>query len=103
MQMVTTIINMADNNTFSFNMCNVGIISDFKKKTQNFSNSVKQNTLSTFEFIALNIVSATFLLVCFLSLNKSTCQTRTSFCWKMKFSKWATHIKYEITKLSNFF
>ena len=80
MQMVTTIINMADNNTFSFNMCNVGIISDFKKKTQNFSNSVKQNTLSTFEFIALNIVSATFLLVCFLSLNKSTYQT-----WKNVF------------------
>ena len=71
--MVTTIVTMVDNNTFSFNMCNFGIISDFKKKTQNFSNSVKQNTLSKFEFIALNVVSATLLLVFFWSLNKSTC------------------------------
>ena len=31
--MVTTIVKIADNNTFSFNMCNFGIISDFKKKT----------------------------------------------------------------------
>ena len=63
--MVTTIVTMADNNTFSFNMCNFGIISDFKKKTQNFSNSVKQNTFSKFEFIALNVVSAALLLVFF--------------------------------------
>ena len=34
--MVTTVVNMADNNSFSFNMCNFGTISDFKKKTQNF-------------------------------------------------------------------
>ena len=34
--MVTTIATMADNNTLSFNMCNFEIISDFKKKTQNF-------------------------------------------------------------------
>ena len=74
--MINSIVTMADNNTFSFNMCNFGIISDFKKKTQNFSNSVKQNTLSKFEFIALNVVSATLLLVFFWSLNKSTCQTR---------------------------
>ena len=33
--MVATIVTMADNNTFSFSMCNFGIISDFKKKTQN--------------------------------------------------------------------
>ena len=33
--MVTTIVTMADNNIFSFNMCDFGIISDFEKKTQN--------------------------------------------------------------------
>ena len=85
--MVTTIATMADNNTFSFNMCNFGIISDFKKKTQNSPNSAKRNTFSKFEIIALKFVSATFLLVCFLSLNKSTSQTRKNFYWKMKFLK----------------
>ena len=71
--MVTTIIIMADNSNFSFNICNFGIISNFKKITRIFSNSVKRNTFSKLEFIALKVASATFLLVCFLRLNKSTC------------------------------
>ena len=73
--MVTTIATIADNNTFSFIVCNFGIMSDFKKKTLFFSNSVKRNIFSKFEFITLKVGSATFLLVCCLSLNKSTCQT----------------------------
>ena len=73
--MMTTIVTMADNNTFTFNMSNFGIISDFKKKAEIFSNSVKRNIFSKFKFLALKVVSATFLLVSFLNLNKSTCQT----------------------------
>ena len=72
--MVTTIVTMADN-TFSFNMCNFAFISDFKKKTQNFFQLCKTKH-SKFEFIVLKFVSATFLLVCFLILNKSTCKAR---------------------------
>ena len=34
--MVTTIVTMADNIIFSFNMCNFGIIFDFKKKPKIF-------------------------------------------------------------------
>ena len=64
---------------FSFNMLICVILELYltsKRKPKNFSNSVKRNTLSQFEFIALKIVCVTFLLVYFLSLNKSTCQTR---------------------------
>ena len=53
--MVTIIVIMVDNNTFSFNKCNFGIRSGFKRKTQNFSNFVKGNTFSKFEFITLRV------------------------------------------------
>ena len=56
--MVTAIATMADNNSFSFNMCDFVIISDFKKSSQTFSNSVKWNPFSKFEFIALKVVFA---------------------------------------------
>ena len=37
------------------------------------------------KLITLKVVSATFLLICFLSLNKSTCQTRKNFlCFTSK-------------------
>ena len=39
--MVIIIVTIVDIDTFSFNKCNFGIKSGFKKKTQNFSNSVK--------------------------------------------------------------
>ena len=56
--MVTIIVNMVENNTFSFNKCNFGIKSGFQKKTQNFSNFVKGNTFSKFEFITLRVEKA---------------------------------------------
>ena len=47
--------------------------------TENFGENLlsnrKQNLTDLFQ-LALKVVSATFLLVCFLSLNESTCQTR---------------------------
>ena len=74
--MVTTIVTMADNNTFSFNMCILKLYLTSRRKPNFFSNSVKRNTFSTFEFIAVKVVSAAFLLACFLILNKNACQTR---------------------------
>ena len=61
--MVTTIATTIDNNTVdimvdSFDMCNFGIRSGFKKKTQIFSNSVKGNTFSKFEFITFKVKKA---------------------------------------------
>ena len=38
--MVTIVLTMVANNVFGFNKCNFGIRTDFKKKIQNFSNSV---------------------------------------------------------------
>ena len=36
-------------------------------------------------FFILKVVSATFVLVCFLSLNETTCQTRKNvFCFTSK-------------------
>ena len=53
--MVTIIVTMLDNNKFGFNS---GIRSGFRKKTQNFSNSVKGNTISKLEFITLRVEKA---------------------------------------------
>ena len=53
--MVIIIVTMVDNNTFSFNKSNFGIRSGFKKAIQNFSNFVKENTFSKFEFITLRV------------------------------------------------
>ena len=52
---------MVDNNTFRFNKCNFGIRSGFKKKTENFSNSVEGNALSKFEFITLRLEKAFYM------------------------------------------
>ena len=66
--MANTIATMIDNNRFSFNMCNFGIRSDFKKKTQTFSNFVKRNTFSKFELMTLKVEKAFSM---------------TSFFWKV--------------------
>ena len=85
-----------------------------------------------FDFpLKLKVVSATFVLVCFLSLNESTFQTRknvfyftskalfvlkkikfqnstfssfmtSSFYWQMKFLKQAIYIRYVIANLSKY-
>ena len=44
MYVTTIIFTMIDNNAFGFNKWNFGIRSGFKKKTLNFSDSVKWNT-----------------------------------------------------------
>ena len=41
-----------------------------------FLHRKKEKVVKGFPFNILNVVSATFLLVCFSSLNESTCQTR---------------------------
>ena len=64
--MVTTIVTMSDNNTFSFNTVILELYLTPRRKPKFLSNSVKRNTFSKFEFIALKVVSATILLVCFL-------------------------------------
>ena len=46
---------LVDNSACSFNKCNFGIRSGFKKKTRNFSNSVKWNTFGEFQFITLRV------------------------------------------------
>ena len=62
---VTTIVTMSDNNTFSFNTVILELYLTPRRKPKFLSNSVKRNTFSKFEFTALKVVSATFLLVCF--------------------------------------
>ena len=83
--MVTTIVTIADSNPFSLICVILELYLTPRTKPKFFRNSVKQNVFSKFEFIALKVVSATFLLVCFLSLSESTCQTRKNFYGKMKF------------------
>ena len=51
----------------------------------------------------LKVVSATFLLVCFLSLNESTCQTRKNvFCFALKALFVLEKIKFLSSTFSNF-
>ena len=75
-----------------------------RTKPKYFSNSAKRNTLSKFEFIALKVVSATLFLVCFLSLNKSNCQTRKNvFYFNSKALFVLEKIKSYNPAFSNFF
>ena len=56
--MVTIIVAIVDNSAFSFNKCNLDLDLVSRNKNQNFSNSVKGNTFSKFEFITLRVEKA---------------------------------------------
>ena len=70
--LLTVIVTVIDNNAFGFK-CNIAIKSSFLKKTQNFSNSVKWNIFTKFQFniwrAKKNIFYDHYLLESYLKLD----------------------------------
>ena len=56
--MVAIIVTMIHKNAFGFKTCNFRIRSNFKKKKQHFSYSVKLNTFGKFQFNTLRVEKA---------------------------------------------